>query len=98
MSNCDRTTIHITFQPPSRAHQTAEAARHERRLDDVPVAVADQMVADFRRYREERHERSPLYRYEQDGEEVIVALDLEEVVALAPAGATEGSAAPSEVS
>lgn len=82
MPNHNRTTIHITFEPPSRDHPATEAAHHERRLEDVPEAVADQMVADFRRYREDRSERSPLYRYEQNGDEVLLALDLEEVVAL----------------
>ncbi|MFB6247888.1 MAG: hypothetical protein ABEL97_04890 [Salinibacter sp.] len=82
MPDRNRTTIRITFAPPSRDHQAAESARHERRLDDVPVAVADQMMADLQRYRETQQERSPLYRYERDGEEVVLALDLEEVVAL----------------
>jgi hypothetical protein len=82
MSTSNRTTIHITFDPPSRDDPSTGGERHERRLEDVPVAVADQMVADFRRYREDRRERSPLYRYEQDGDEVLLALDLEEVVAL----------------
>lgn len=82
MSNCTRTTLRITFDPPSRDGQATETARHERRLDGVPVAVADQMVTDFRRYREGRIDRNPLYRYEQDGEEVFLALDLGEVVAL----------------
>jgi hypothetical protein len=89
MPTPDRTTICITFQPPSRDHQAAEASPHERRLDGVPVAVADRMVTDFRRYREDRRERSPLYRYERDGEEVLLALDLEEVVALERRGADE---------
>ena len=82
MSTSNRTTIHITFEPPSREHPSAEGGHHERRLEDVPEAVADQMMADFRQYRENQRERSPLYRYEQDGEEVLLALDLEEVVAL----------------
>jgi len=82
MPNRNRTTIHITFEPPSRNGPATEAARHERRLDGVPVAVADQMVADLRRYREGRIDQNPLYRYEQDGEEVFLALDLGEVVAL----------------
>jgi hypothetical protein len=82
MQNPTRTTIHITFETPSGGDQAPETVLHERRLDDVPVAVADQMMTDFRRYQENQRERSPLYRYEQDGEEVFLALDLEEVVAL----------------
>lgn len=87
MQTPDSTTVHITFETPTRDESVPGAGHHERRLDGVPPAVAEQMVADFRRYREERHERSPLYRYEQDGEEVVLALDLDEVVALDRAAA-----------
>lgn len=87
MQNANSTTVRITFETPTRDGPGPGAGRHERRLDGVPPAVAEQMVADFRRYRKERHERSPLYRYEQDGEEVVLALDLDEVVALDRTGA-----------
>ena len=82
MQNANSTTVHITFETPTQDGSGPGSGHHERCLDGVPASVAEQMVADFRRYREERHERSPLYRYEQDGEEVVLALDLEEVVAL----------------
>jgi hypothetical protein len=75
------TTVCITFETPSDGPSMA-GSTHERRIDGVPQSVAEQMVTDFERYRKGRKERSPLYRYEQDGEEVLLALDLDEVVAL----------------
>jgi len=86
MENARSTTVRIIFRTPHRENTSTGSARHERRLDSVPASVAERMVSDFERYRESREERSPLYRYERDGEEVLLALDLEEVVALTVLG------------
>ena len=82
MRESDSTTVRIVFQTPSQQNTGTGATRHERRLDSIPAPVAEQMVEDFEDYRTGREERSPLYRYERNGEEVLLALDLDEVVAL----------------
>lgn len=82
MSTDSSTTVRITFETPPGDPTVAEPSHHERRIDGIPPSVAEKMVTDFERYRSGREERSPLYRYEEDGEEVLLALDLDEVVAL----------------
>lgn len=87
MQSTDSTTVHITFEPPTREDPAPEETRHERRLDGVPPSVAERMIRDFEEYCENRTGKTPLYRYEQNGEEVVLALDLDEVVALDRAAA-----------
>ena len=82
MQDTDSTTVHITFEPPTRESPAPDESRHERRLDGVPPSVAERMITDFEEYCENRTRKTPLYRYERDGEEVVLALDLGEVVAL----------------
>jgi len=82
VSTDSSTTVRITFETPPGDPTVAEPSHHERQIDGVPSSVAEKMVTDFEHYLDGREERSPLYRYEQDGEEVLLALDLDEVVAL----------------
>ena len=50
----------------------------------MPRPKAEQMASDFVEYREAPAEanRSKLYQYPTNGEEVLVALDFDEVIAL----------------
>jgi hypothetical protein len=77
-------TVHITFETPERRNLSLPPARHERTLDAVPCAQAQQMADDYATYcgAEGETEQRKLYRYEQDGEEVLVALDFGEVQAI----------------
>jgi hypothetical protein len=76
--------VTITFRTPSREKGQAGPTLHERTLSGVPPALAEQMADDFvrRRSRTDGVDRSTLYRYERDGEEVLVALDFREVIAI----------------
>jgi hypothetical protein len=77
-------TVQVTFETPSGNGPTSARSFHERRLEDIPAAIAEQMMRDFRQYCADQRDRSPLYRYEQDGEEVLLALDFDEIVELIP--------------
>lgn len=76
--------IKITFRTPSCENAREGPTIHERTLEDVPHAEAEQMAQDFVEYRNSTNgaKASELYRYDKNGSEVLVALDFEEVVAL----------------
>jgi len=80
-------TVTITFRTPSREDPGIGTGLHERTLVTVPSALARQMADDFVQYRSQPDGtgRSKLYRYQRDGEEVLVALDFEEIIALTAA-------------
>jgi len=66
-------TVTITFRTPSSEQRENTSTIHERRLEAVPQATAEQMA--------EAH-RSTLYRYEKPEDDILVALDFQEIVAL----------------
>jgi hypothetical protein len=84
--------VKITFRTPAREGGHGGSTIHERILDAVPRAKAEQMAEDFVQYRSAANGRrngagrSELYRYTKNGEEVIVALDFGEIVALTASG------------
>lgn len=80
--------VKITFRTPARQHEPAEAAIHERTLEAVPRVKAERMAEDFVQYRNASNgtKESELYRYDKNGEEVLVALDFKEVIALTASG------------
>jgi len=73
----------ITFAPPTRKNGIGEFV-HERSLNAVPRSKAEQMRADFRRYQSdgEAAQKDKLYRFSQDGSEVLLPIDFGEVVAI----------------
>lgn len=75
----------ITFSPPTRRNGKSEVV-HERSLKAVPRSQAEQMQADFERYQSEggQAEKDKLYRFRQDGSEVLLPIDFEEVIAITP--------------
>ena len=73
--------VRILYRPPSRKEQE-RSPLHERCLETVPVAVAEKMAADFRLYQQKQIRQTPLYQYEQNGEDVMLAVDFTEVVSL----------------
>ena len=77
-------TVTITFRTPSSEQRENTSTIHERRLEAVPQATAEQMAEDFVQYRTTRAEahRSTLYRYEKREDDILVALDFQEIVAL----------------
>jgi hypothetical protein len=81
--------VTITFRTPSRENMHAGPTLHERTLTGVPAELAEQMASDFveRRRGPDGVDRSKLYRYDQDGEDVLVALDFTEVIAITADGA-----------
>lgn len=88
MSPSDFMRIQITFRsPPREAAASSGPTLHERTLEAVPRPKAQQIATDFVSYRQAPQEtdRSKLYRYETNGDEVMVALDFKEVVALTAA-------------
>ena len=76
--------VTITFRTPSREHTHAGPSLHERTLSGVPRALAEEIADDFvqRRSSGDGTEQSKLYRYDKDGEEVLVALDFSEIIAI----------------
>jgi hypothetical protein len=79
--------ITITFRSPTHESAAAEPLLHERTIESVPSPKAQEMAADFVEYRKAPKDtsRSKLYRYQTNGDEVLVALDFEEVIALTAA-------------
>lgn len=81
-------TVSITFQSPYFQGDKSPPAVHERHLDAVPRIEAEQMVEDFVRYQEKKgtsnveSAQRQMYRYDRDGEELLVALDFDEIIAL----------------
>jgi len=73
----------ITFSPPTRKNGNGEFV-HERSLNAVPRSKAEQMRADFKRYQSngEAAQKDKLYRFCQDGSEVLLPIDFEEVIAI----------------
>lgn len=80
--------VTITFRTPAREHEPEDASIHERTLEAVPRAEAEQMAEDFVQFRNATNgtKESELYRYDRNGQEVLVALDFKEVVALTASG------------
>jgi hypothetical protein len=76
--------VTITFRTPARDGTEIPSGIHDRTLHGVPSSLAYRIADDFVRYRSEPDSpgRSTLYRYERDGEEVLVALDFDEVIAV----------------
>lgn len=76
--------VTITFRTPYSEDREDGATLHERQLEGVPEDTAEQMAEDFVQYRTTRAEshRSVLYRYEGAEDDVLAALDFEEIVAL----------------
>lgn len=75
----------ITFSPPTRKNGGGEEV-HKRSLTAVPRSQFEQMKADFERYQSsEQAQENKLYRFSQNGSEVLVALDFDEVMSIAPA-------------
>jgi hypothetical protein len=73
----------ITFSPPMRENGASDTV-HERSLRAVPRSQAEQMRADFKRYQsnEESAQKDKLYRFSQDGSEVLLPIDFGEVIAI----------------
>lgn len=88
MSKYSLMTVSITFQSPYFETDESPPTVHERELTSVPRPKAEEMVEDFVRYQEkkrtgaEKATQRQMYRYEKEGEELLVALDFDEVVAL----------------
>ena len=76
--------ITITFRSPTHDATARAPSLHERTIESVPPPKAEQMASDFVEYRKAPTEasRSKLYRYQANGEEILVALDFDEVIAL----------------
>ena len=76
--------ITITFRSPTHEAAATDPSLHERTIEAVPRPKAEKMASDFVEYREAPAEasRSKLYQYQANGEEVLVALDFDEVIAL----------------
>ncbi len=76
--------ITITFRSPGHENAARGPSLHERTIESVPRPEAKQMASDFVEYRKSSPEasRSKLYRYQTDGEEVLIALDFDEIIAL----------------
>lgn len=81
--------VTIRFKPPTRENSKDGLAVHgssihERRLEAVPRRKARQMVDDFSRYQmgEAQSDRYKIYKYAQADEEVQVALDFGEIIAI----------------
>ena len=83
-------TVNITFQPPTRMNLSRCSSPHRRNLKGVPQSTAQQMAQDFTAYQHEPSaiEEKKLYTYQPSGQngppgdEVSVALDFGEIVAL----------------
>lgn len=83
-------TVNITFQPPTRTNLSRCSSPHRRNLKGVPQSTAQQMAQDFTAYQHEPSaiEEKKLYTYQPSGQngppgdEVSVALDFGEIVAL----------------
>ena len=83
-------TVNITFQPPTRTNLSRCSSSHRRNLKGVPQSTAQQMAQDFTAYQHEPSaiEEKKLYTYQPSGQngppgdEVSVALDFGEIVAL----------------
>lgn len=86
--------ITITFRSPNRQTAPGGPSLHERCIESVPRPKAEEMASDFVKYRKAPGEatRSKLYRYHTNGEEVLVALDFDEVVALTASNGTADDA------
>lgn len=88
MSKQPLMTVSITFQTPYFETDKSPPAVHERELRSVPRRKAEEMVEDFVRYQEKKSTSTQeatqrqMYRYEKEGEELLVALDFDEVIAL----------------
>lgn len=80
--------VKITFRTPPREHGRDGASIHERTIEAVPHAEAERMAEDFVKYRNATNgsKESALYRYHKNGEEVLIALDFKEVIALTASG------------
>jgi hypothetical protein len=75
--------VSITFQSPAQEHTQTPASLHERCLESVPRANAEQMAKDFVEYQSDGEgARRKLYRYESADGECLIALDFEEIVAV----------------
>ncbi len=76
----ERTAVSIVFSPP----ESDALSRHERTIEGIPRSVVEAMIEDHRAYGTVGLNASPhqLYRYEEGGEERMIALDYTEVVDL----------------
>lgn len=82
-------SLQIVFRVPARVHDDEEAPVHERRLEDVPAAIAHEIVDAFTAYTKDPSEakRREAYTYKRvsagvsDGE-MLLALDFGEVISL----------------
>ncbi len=78
------TNVTITFRTPARESDRAEASLHKRTVVGVPLDLAQQMAEDFVQYQSTPDEdgRSKLYRFEKEGNDVLVALNFDEIIAV----------------
>lgn len=80
--------VTIKFRSPPRRNSGGDSIVHERRLEAVPEAIAQQIAGDFQLYRlwgraaESEVEQYKTYQYKRRGREVNVALDFGEVIVL----------------
>lgn len=98
-------TITITFRPPPRKQCSSStgvqsSSVHKRHLESIPKRVAQRVGKDFVRYRLRRKyvpsaKQRKIYRFEHGGDEVQIALDFGEVIALHISGDDE---APTDAS
>jgi hypothetical protein len=76
--------VTITFRTPFREHSHTGPTLHERTLSAVPPALVERMTDDFVQHRSGQtgSDSTRLYRYEQGGAEVLIALDFSEIIAI----------------
>lgn len=81
--------VTITFRTPFRENRRTGPSVHERTLVAVPASLAEEMATDFVQYKggPRGTETSKLYRYKKDGEDVLLALDFSEIIAITADGA-----------
>ena len=82
----------IAFRAPSRTELSAELNLHERCFGTVPSAVVETIIRDFAAYHSTLSacDQRELYRYEASGEERVLAVDFQEVIAIITEDGTVG--------
>jgi hypothetical protein len=84
--------VSITFQSPTQETTQTPALLHERCLEAVPKAKAEQMAEDFVEYQSGNGgARRKLYRYDSGDGECLIALDFKEIVAIVAGDVEETS-------
>jgi hypothetical protein len=76
-------TITIIFRTPARTDPPTNPVIHERCFHGVPSSVAETLVGDFLAYhRDGGGDQRKSYRFKMDREEIMMAVDFDEVVAV----------------